>query len=264
MIFNSMPLWLSGIVLVIVPTALAMAGTSFVRSRIGLERLRTNNEVAGFKFATVGVLYAVLLAFAVIVAWQNFSNAEDHVALEAGSAATLYRLAEGMEAEPRDAVRKQLTAYLESTITDEWPAMEDGNASATTTRALDDLYTAVLTSKPADFRGAMLLQEMLRQINTLTEARRARIVKAAGSVPGLLWAVLFVGAVVTVGFTFFFGTDNLPAQSVMTGALAFLIFSGLLVIVTIDKPFAGTVRIHPEAIVRVLEQVGHTPLPGTS
>jgi hypothetical protein len=56
---------------------------------VSLERLSSNNEVAGFKFATVGVLYAVLLAFAVIVVWEKFSAAEDHVALEAAAAATL-------------------------------------------------------------------------------------------------------------------------------------------------------------------------------
>jgi hypothetical protein len=34
--------------------------------RVALEGLSTNNEIAGFKFATVGVLYAVLVACAII------------------------------------------------------------------------------------------------------------------------------------------------------------------------------------------------------
>ena len=67
-----------------------------------LARLRINNEVAGFKFATVGVLYAVLLAFAVIVVWEKFSDAENNVAQEAGAAATIYRLSWGIE--PRQAL----------------------------------------------------------------------------------------------------------------------------------------------------------------
>ena len=62
-----MPLWLAGALIIIVPTLVAMAGTVFVRNRVGLASLRWNNEVAGFKFATIGVLYAVLLAFAVFV-----------------------------------------------------------------------------------------------------------------------------------------------------------------------------------------------------
>jgi hypothetical protein len=30
-----------------------------------------DNEVAGFKFSVIGVLYAVLLAFLVIAVWEN-------------------------------------------------------------------------------------------------------------------------------------------------------------------------------------------------
>jgi uncharacterized protein DUF4239 len=233
-----------------------MAGTYLVRRRVGLARLRTNNEVAGFKFASVGVLYAVLLAFAVIVVWEKYSDAEDLVAREAGAAASLYRLVNGIEGEPGAAVRKQLTAYLESAIARDWPAMEKGKPSAETTHALDALYAAALTYKPADFRAAMLMQETLRQIDNLTEARRGRVVKSAGAVPPVLWPVLVAGAILTVGFTFFFGTENIRAQSIMTGALALLIFSGLLVIVTIEHPFSGTVKVEPEGLIVVLRELG--------
>ncbi|MFO1207651.1 MAG: hypothetical protein U1E40_00350 [Amaricoccus sp.] len=44
-----------------------------------------------------------------------------------------------------------------------------------------------------------------------------------------------------------FGNENLWAQSVMTGALALLIFAGLLIIVAVDHPFSGTLHVPPEA-----------------
>ncbi len=53
-----------------------MVGPSVVRRYVTLEKLTAHNEIAGFKFATVGVLYAVLLAFAIIVVWEKFSAAE--------------------------------------------------------------------------------------------------------------------------------------------------------------------------------------------
>ena len=87
-----------------------------------LERLATNNEIAGFKFATVGVIYAVLLAFAVIVVWEKFTEAETAVVQEAGAAATLYRLASGPEPEAV-ATRAALTNYLRLAIDRDWPQM---------------------------------------------------------------------------------------------------------------------------------------------
>ena len=68
---TSLPLWLSAVILIVPTTLLAMAGPFIVRRYVELNQLRTNNEVAGFKFATVGVLYAVLLAFTVVVVWES-------------------------------------------------------------------------------------------------------------------------------------------------------------------------------------------------
>lgn len=39
----------------------------------------------------------------------------------------------------------------------------------------------------------------------------------------------------------------------MTGALTALVFFGLLTVIVIDHPFAGTVKVQPESLVHVLE-----------
>jgi Protein of unknown function (DUF4239) len=239
------------------PTLRVFSTTSSQRPREA--RLRANNEVAGFKFATVGVLYAVLLAFAVIVVWEKFGDAENHVAEEAGAMATIYRLSAGMEGEIGIHLRAAVSTYLSAAIAEDWPAMERGEANQSTTRALDAIYSTLLAFNPTDRRGAALLAETLRQLDVVTQARRARLVVAAGVVPGVVWFVLFGGAIVTVGFTFFFATDNLRAQSIMTGALTALIFSGLLIIVAIDRPFAGSVKVTPEALSAVLRDFGSQP-----
>ena len=97
-------------------TGLSMAGPFLVRRRIRLAHLRGNNEVAGFKFAVIGVLYAVLLAFVVIISWERYHDAEKALVTEAGSAATLYRLAGGLEEPTSAAVRANLSAYLQSVL----------------------------------------------------------------------------------------------------------------------------------------------------
>ncbi len=250
------PLWLSAALLVGLMTLIAMSGPALVRRRVDLAQLSTNNEVAGFKFATVGVLYAVLLGFAVIVVWEKFSDAENQVAQEAGASATIYRLSNGIQGPSGPALRSALTDYLRMAVAKDWPAMERGKASVEVTRALDNVYAAALHIQPADRRESVLMAEILHQLDLVGQARRVRLVMAAGIVPGIVWLVLFGGAILTIGFTFFFGTENLRAQTIMTGALSLLIFSGLLTIIAIDHPFAGTVKVGPEAIYSVLEDFG--------
>jgi hypothetical protein len=71
---TSQPLWISGAIIIGGGTLLAMLGPVLVRRYVALDRLTINNEIAGFKFATVGVLYAVLLAFVIIVVWEKFQR----------------------------------------------------------------------------------------------------------------------------------------------------------------------------------------------
>ncbi len=145
------PIWMLCLFALLL-TALAMCGPFVVRRYVTLERLTTNNEVAGFKFATLGVLYAVLLAFAVIVVWERFHDAEHAVAAEAGAAATLYRLSLGMGAQGPP-LRAQMGDYLQVEALRDWPEMERGRSSQAGTEALTRLYETVLTYQPADLRG---------------------------------------------------------------------------------------------------------------
>jgi hypothetical protein len=250
------PLWLSGMLIVGLTTTLATLGPIFVRRYVTLEKLTKNNEVAGFKFAVVGVLYAVLLAFAIIVVWEKFSDAESNVAKEAGAAATIYRLSEGVGGEAGIALRAALTNYLEVTIYDDWPAMERGSASRLAREALERVYKALLTFESPERRDTALVSQILHELDTITEMRRARLAAAEGLVPGVIWPVLFGGAMLTIAFTFFFGTENLWAQALMTGMLSVIIFSGLLTANVIDQPFVGVVKVEPGALAEVVADFG--------
>jgi hypothetical protein len=49
------------------------------------------------------------------------------------------------------------------------------------------------------------------------------------------------------------------AQSLMTGLLSVVIFSGLFIVVVIDRPFSGAVTVKPDALSKVLAEFGTMP-----
>ncbi len=252
----ALPLWLSSLLVIGITTAAAMACSFWLRRVVPADRLMSNNEVAGFKFATVGVIYAVMLGFAVIVVWERFHDAEAAATQEASAVLALHRLSNGMDAAAGTVLRDRLAAYARTVIDDDWPAMAGGELSPKTTHALNDLYAAVLTNANATRSGkdAVVLSEMFSQLDQITQARRERAVLAIGVVPGVVWLVLFLGAVLTIGFTFFFGNRNPQAQVLMTGMLSALVFLALWVIVVIDHPFTGSVSVSPESLVLVTHE----------
>ena len=253
---TTQPLWVSSTIVVGLTTFLTMLGLFVVRRCVAHGRLTENNEVAGFNFATVGVLYAVLLAFAIVVVWEKFSAAETTVAEEAGAAESIFRLSYGIEDPGGADLRQALSTYLGVTVAVDWPAMDRGTVGTGTRparQALDEVYAALLKAAAAQRIEAPLMSEVMRQLDAIAQARRARLIASEGTVPGVIWFLLFGGAVLTIVFTFFFGMRSLPAQALMTGLLSVLIFSELLAIVAIDRPFSGAVKLGPHALANVLE-----------
>ncbi|MGO9547628.1 MAG: DUF4239 domain-containing protein [Rhodomicrobium sp.] len=250
---SGLPLWAAILLLVVLPTLLAMCGPILVRRSVSLEHLTSNNEIAGFKFATVGVIYAVLVAFAVIVVWEKFSEAQAAVVKEAGASETLYRLWAGPDPK-MIAIRADLSDYLKLAVERVWPSMAREKESHEVTAALDSLYAAALRLTEGEAKQPALLIEMFKQLDSITEARRTRLHLATGVVPNIIWLVLFTGAVLTVVFTFFFGTRNLRAQVLMTGILSAITFSALLAMVEIDHPFTGPSIVRSDTLKAVLEE----------
>ncbi len=142
--------------------------------------------------------------------------------------------------------------YARAVIDDDWPAMARWSSAHEAQAALENLYTVVLGLTVSDQRSATLLEALLTQLDYVTESRRERLDLADGILPSVVWLVLFVGAGVTICFTFFFGLDNLAVQMLMTGMLALLVSLSLFVALSIDHPFSGPSAIHPIAMERVL------------
>jgi hypothetical protein len=171
----------------------------------------------------------------------------------------MYRLFGGLGVSEQAPVRAALTSYATSAVADDWPAMENGGESPKTLDALNMLYGAVLAVPAPDERSAVLFEGLLSQLNVITESRRIRLHLAEGVVPNVIWLVLFTGAFMTLGFTFFFGLRNAVVQLLMTGMLAIVIFLALFVAVIIDHPFTGTVRVSPDALELVVNDFGSPP-----
>jgi hypothetical protein len=245
---TSLPVWLAFLIIVVLPTALAIASLLLIRQKVGIELLAANNEVAGFKFAVVGVIYAVMLGFAVIVVWEKFHDAEAAAAEETADVVSISRLAKGLGAEMGKPVEQGLIAYVRAVIDIDWPAMAQGRGSTEVGETLSALYATVLAVPVADGRQAAILGALLQQLDSLTQARRTRLLLAAGTVPDMLWGVLLTGAGATLGYTFFFGAPSIRAQLLMSTILVIIVCMALFVVVEIEHPFTGVVSVEPAGL----------------
>src|SRR5215213_6900947 len=117
-----------GVVVVGGSLLLTLLAVVLVRRLVAHQTLARHNDVAGFVYATMGVTYAVVLAFVVIAVWENYAATREVADQEAGAVGALYRLATGFPAPQRAAAQEALLAYAEAAVDEEWPAMADGEA----------------------------------------------------------------------------------------------------------------------------------------
>ena len=96
---------------------------------------------------------------------------------------------------------------------------------------------------------------MLVLCEVMTDNRNERLDSSAGSMPGILWLVLVIGGLITLGYPAFFGSSNLLAQVLMTAALAELVALAMVLGVAFDYPFTGEVHISPYPFDQALQQM---------
>jgi hypothetical protein len=250
---SAWPLWASGLLLVLGVPAVAVGMQLALRRRWSALREGDHNQVAGFIIAIVGVIYAVLLAFVVIVSWQQFSRATDVAGQEAGTLRTIERTATPFPPADRERIRIDVLDYARTVVDVEWPAMDRGEPGSPAVAPVLDRMSTDLAALPADtpVRTEYVGAEAER-FNDLVTARSSRLDFVEEGLPGVLWAALVVGAVVTIGFAMIFALSSPLLQTLMTASLSVVIGVLLFVAVAIDHPFVGDVAVQPTPLERVL------------
>ena len=69
----------------------------------------------------------------------------------------------------------------------------------------------------------MLYDHELQGIHELADVRQERLLQANAGLPAILWAVLLIGGVIVVAFTYLFGLQSTLVHTLMVAALALTI-----------------------------------------
>jgi hypothetical protein len=247
-----------GVVVAVV--AVFVAVHALLQRRLRSEMLRRHNDVAGYLFSAVGVLYAVVLGFVVVVVWQKYDTAVSNVENEVDATGNLYHVVDAFPPETRARVRSGLIEYAGIVTRVEWPAMAaDRDVPELGANQLEGVSYAIDTFSPTNFREFAAQQAAIANEQRLFDARRARLVAAVPAVPSILWFALVAGALAMVAFCYIFGVENRPAQLMMTAILVGLIGILFVVIEEFSTPFSGSVRISDDGWTYLQQRMPQVP-----
>ncbi|MGB6969872.1 MAG: DUF4239 domain-containing protein [Methyloceanibacter sp.] len=254
-LLNEISPWLLAFIIIAAAEAFSIGLMLATRVRCGADYLSLNNEVAGFKFAVIGVLYAVLLAFVVVAVWEDYQDTEGAVRNEAKALVNLHQVSFALPEPAGNPIRQQIISYIQEVREREWADMALGKTSAKAGQELQYLSQAIFEGRPEQLKDVAIYHHALDLLTTINDSRNERLDNSRGSVPTVLWLVMLAGGLVTLGYPSFFGSSNLTAQVLMTAALAALVALTLFVAVVLDYPFTGDVRISSTPFEEALDQM---------
>ncbi len=244
-VFN-IPAWLAAIVFIGGFSAVAVVGLRLARRLLPASDF-DHNDVAGPVVATIGTVLAVMLSFMVVTVWQEYDQAASGVNAEAGEIADLYHEAAVLPPAERDGIRFGLQTYVKEVVDREWQLMRSGQASPVARNEILNVVKIVEHFAPTTMAQQNAQADALKHGHGILDARRDRLAANVQSVPGLLWALMFFVAIVTIGSSYFFRVRSSTAHQLMTIALAAVIGAIFMMIAELDLPFRGDLQIPPGA-----------------
>ncbi len=255
-ILNALPVWALAAIVVGVSVVFSVGLQLLARWTFGVDLLAENHEVAGFKYAVVGVAYAVLLAFVVVSVWNEFDGTKRAVDAEAERFYNLYRNSYNFPEATGQKMRDALMAYAIAVRDKDWPQMQRGRrGSAAAAKAYTRLSYTVGQTKSPDIALQPSVMHAINLMQQTADYRLERLSDVGGHVTPVIWGVLILGGLITLAYPAFFATTKVVPQILMTAGLAMIVGATFFLVINLNYPFSGPEGVTAAPIDQVIQRM---------
>src|SRR5215203_4509531 len=204
------PLWVAGPVILGTLCLFAVVGLLLVRRRV-LPRLRVqtgDSEFTGAMLQSVMVFYGLAVALIAVTVFETYSDAVKVVDQEATALNAIYRDVTSYPDPIREELQKGLREYTQMVINEAWPSQRQGTVPNGGIEHMTRFQVALTKFEPATEGQKLLHGETLRAYNELIQARRQRLGAVGTGLPTVMWAVILLGAFISLSASFFFKVED--------------------------------------------------------
>lgn len=259
-----MPIWLyeirplfAALLIVAFVEFVSLAGL-FLTRRLILPRLRYDadiNDAISGTVQVIGVFYGITVGLIAVGVWNTYSASADLVSHEAAAIASLHRDLDGYPSPVKEDLRGLLKVYTVFTIQKAWPAQQKGQILDGGSAILDAFQSNLFAFEPQTEGQKALHRETLSAYNKMLDYRRLRVDAVNSGLTGIMWAVIWVGAIISIGVAFFFHITDPKMHVILIALMAGFLGMVLFMIIVNDRPFYGAVCISPEPYQLVIDRV---------
>jgi len=124
---------------------------------------------------------------------------------------------------------------------------------------LDSFQARLHAYNPSTPAEVAVHNETLSGYNTLLEYRRLRIDAVNGALSTVMWAVIWVGAAISISVAYFYRIEDWRVHFIMVALMGGFLSMVLFMILVNDRPFYGYVSISSDPYKLILHSVIDLP-----
>jgi hypothetical protein len=227
----------------------ALCGLLLVRRHV-LPRLKIHvddSQFSGSMVQCVMVFYGLAVALIAVSVSQTYSDTSKLVSNEATQLAALYHDVSSYPQPIRLELQKELRGYVEYVLQQEWPMQQHGRVPSGGVALMIAFQSTLISFEPVTEGQKILHSEAFRAYNNTTQARRLRLDAVGAGLPGVMWAVIILGAIIGLCSTFFFKVEDVRLHGILVTLLAAFMGLVIFMILALDQPFRGDLGINPQS-----------------
>jgi hypothetical protein len=244
-ILNAVPLSVLLLAAVGLTLAVVLLAVWVIRRTVPETREGFHAEISAPMLGIVAALFGLILAFVIIIAYENFLEASADVSREADALASIVRDSAAFSEPEGDHVRGAVGKYVHSVVEDEWPLLREGHDSSETANALDGVFDAMQTVEPKSAGATGFFDDSVRQLNDALDSRRDRLEAARGGLPVEMALLILFSSLVIVGYAVLVGSPHFWFHVLGPAAIAIVVAFSLVVLLDLSYPFSGDVSVDP-------------------
>lgn len=215
-----------------------------MRRYVAPETRQHASATASVTLQVTATIYAILIAFVIVDAYTQLREAQTQVSDKASSLAVVFENSRDLPDPAGADVRARALEYARVVVDRGLPDLEEASQpNRRTDASLERLFRAVQRVEPADVSQRSAYSATVAALDGIVETRAQLLDSARPTIPATLLALLFVIGITVMAVATLLDTQHRGSHLFILSALALVIWLTLALVVSLDYPFSGIIRV---------------------
>jgi hypothetical protein len=207
------------------------------------------SATASVTLQVTATIYAILIAFVIVDAYSAVGDAQSQVSAKAASLAVVFENSRGLPKADGDEVRAATLRYARSVVDRGLPHLRDAvEPDRATDRLLEQLFRKVQGIQPQGLAQRTAYDSIVHGMDEIVSTRSKLLDAARPTVPSPLLMLLVVIGLVVMAVATLLDTQHRGSHLFILSALALVIWLTIALVISLDYPFSGLIRVTDEPI----------------